>query len=74
MDLERIHSEGYAFQIEMAYNVWRGGLNVIEIPIVFTERTRGHSKMSKEIIKEAVWLPWRLRIRHMWRSLRGARA
>lgn len=72
MDLDVVRSEGYAFQIEMAYNVWRRGMKVIEIPIVFTERTRGRSKMSKEIIKEAVWLPWRLRLRHLGRSLKGA--
>jgi dolichol-phosphate mannosyltransferase len=65
IDLDAVRSEGYAFQIEMAYNVWRRGMKVIEIPIVFTERTRGRSKMSKEIIREAVWLPWRLRLRHL---------
>ncbi len=59
--LDKIHSEGYAFQIEMAYYVWRSGLNVAEIPIIFTERARGLSKMSKHIIREAVWLPWKLR-------------
>jgi dolichol-phosphate mannosyltransferase len=72
IDLDAVRSEGYAFQIEMAYNVWRRGMKVIEIPIVFTERTRGRSKMSKEIIREAVWLPWRLRLRHLGRSYKGA--
>lgn len=61
--LESIHSEGYAFQIEMAYNVWQAGLSVKEIPITFTERRAGVSKMSKAIIREAVWLPWMLRLR-----------
>jgi dolichol-phosphate mannosyltransferase len=72
IDLDAVRSEGYAFQIEMAYNVWRRGMKVIEIPIVFTERTRGRSKMSKEIIREAIWLPWRLRLRHLGRSLKWA--
>lgn len=72
MDLDGIRSEGYAFQIEMAYNVWRRGMDVTEIPIVFTERTRGLSKMSKEIVREAVWLPWRLRFRQLWGSLKTA--
>lgn len=61
ISLERIHSEGYAFQIEMAYYVSRTGLKISEIPIVFTERARGVSKMSKKIVREAVRLPWRLR-------------
>lgn len=62
IDLDSIHSEGYAFQIEMAYYVWRSGLRVLEIPIVFTERLSGISKMSKTIIREAVWLPWRIKL------------
>lgn len=70
IDLERIHSEGYAFQIEMAYYVWRSGLGVREIPIIFTERERGSSKMSKKIIREAVWLPWRLRFNNLVHSLK----
>jgi dolichol-phosphate mannosyltransferase len=65
MDLERIRSEGYSFQIEMAYYVWYMGMNVKEIPIVFTERTRGESKMSKKIVREAVLLPWRLKAREL---------
>ena len=63
LDMGSICSEGYAFQIEMAYNVLHSGLGVKEIPIVFTERVSGYSKMSKKIIREAVWLPWRLRAR-----------
>ena len=63
IDLEAICSEGYSFQIEMAWYVWQMGLKVREIPIVFTERAEGSSKMSRSIIREAVWLPWRLRLR-----------
>jgi dolichol-phosphate mannosyltransferase len=69
VDLEGIHSEGYSFQIEMAYLVLQAGLRVKEIPIIFTERQRGDSKMSKRIIREAVWLPWRLRAKHLGRSI-----
>jgi len=65
IDLESIHSEGYSFQIEMAYYVWCQGLRVEEIPIVFTERAQGSSKMSKSIVHEAVKLPWRLRVLNM---------
>ena len=61
LDLDAIHSEGYAFQIEMAYYVWRSGLRVIEIPIVFTERLKGVSKMHGAIVSEAIRLPWRIR-------------
>ncbi len=61
IDLDTVRSEGYAFQIEMAYLVWHAGLKLREIPIVFTERVSGTSKMSKQIVNEAVLLPWRLR-------------
>lgn len=61
LDLDAIHSEGYAFQIEMAYYVLSSGLRVIEIPIVFTERLRGVSKMHGKIVSEAFMLPWRIK-------------
>jgi dolichol-phosphate mannosyltransferase len=59
--LERVESEGYAFQIEMNLRVWKRNLRIREIPIVFVDRTIGESKMSKRIIREAVWRVWRLR-------------
>ncbi len=62
IDLDKIHSNGYAFQIEMAYRVSAAGGRVGEMPIIFYERTSGISKMSKKIIREAVGLPWRLRL------------
>ena len=62
INLEKIHSNGYAFQIEMAYRVSAAGCSVGEIPIIFYERESGISKMSKTIIREAVVLPWRLRL------------
>ncbi|MDA8086120.1 MAG: polyprenol monophosphomannose synthase [Nitrospiraceae bacterium] len=68
--LGEVNSGGYAFQIEMAYNICRAGMKAKEIPIVFTERASGTSKMSREIIKEAVWLPWRLRLRSIKSSIR----
>jgi dolichol-phosphate mannosyltransferase len=61
LELGNIRSQGYAFQIEMAYYIWRCGLKVTEVPIIFTERATGSSKMSKQIVREAVRLPWRLR-------------
>jgi dolichol-phosphate mannosyltransferase len=65
IDMRGILSEGYAFQIEMAYHVAHAGLRATEIPIVFSERHTGTSKMSRRIIREAVWLPWRLRLREL---------
>jgi dolichol-phosphate mannosyltransferase len=65
IDLDRIGSEGYAFQIEMAVRAWRRGFSIAEIPIVFIDRTLGESKMSKRIIWEAVWRVWALRFRDL---------
>lgn len=62
ISLDSIGSEGYAFQIEMAYHVWRAKGRAMEIPIIFTERVSGFSKMSKKIVREAVWLPWKLKL------------
>lgn len=62
IDLSKVHSNGYAFQIEMAFRVSVAGFRVGEIPIIFYERASGSSKMSKKIIREAVVLPWRLRL------------
>jgi dolichol-phosphate mannosyltransferase len=61
IDLDQVKSNGYAFQIEMSFRAWRKGFRILEIPIVFTDRTEGQSKMSKRIVREAVWMVWRLR-------------
>jgi dolichol-phosphate mannosyltransferase len=60
--LDRVESNGYAFQIELKLRAWRKGFTPVEIPIVFTERETGDSKMSKKIVLEAVWKVWKLRI------------
>jgi dolichol-phosphate mannosyltransferase len=62
IDLDRVRSNGYAFQIEMSTRAARKGFRITEIPIVFVDRTDGVSKMSRAIIREAVWMVWRLRI------------
>ncbi len=62
MPLDRVRSDGYAFQIELNFHVHRAGLRIREIPIVFTDRVEGVSKMSRRIIWEAVWMVWRLRL------------
>ena len=67
LDLSDVHAGGYAFQIELTYRAMRIGARVIEVPIVFTDRSLGRSKMSRDIVVEAVWkVPW-LRLR----ALRG---
>ena len=62
LDLGSVRSNGYAFQIEMSFRAWRKGFNIKEIPIVFTDRTDGQSKMSRVIVREAIWMVWRLRL------------
>ena len=61
IDLSRVRSNGYAFQIEMSFRAWKKAFRIVEIPIVFVDRTEGTSKMSKAIVREAVWMVWRLR-------------
>lgn len=58
----QIKADGYGFQIELTYHAWQKKLRILEIPIVFTERRAGKSKMTKAIIWEALWLVWRLRL------------
>lgn len=62
LDLSRVRSNGYAFQIEMSVRAWRKGFKLAEIPIVFVDRLEGQSKMSKAIVREAVWMVPRLRL------------
>jgi dolichol-phosphate mannosyltransferase len=65
-DLESIKSNGYSFQIETNYLAWKHGFRVCEVPIVFTDRREGVSKMSKHIIYEAAWMVWKLKFRTMF--------
>ena len=69
LDLDRIKSNGYSFQVEMKYRAWRSGFKLLEVPIIFTERTEGHSKMSKAIVREAALKVWELRLRDLIRRL-----
>jgi len=68
IDLSHVRSNGYAFQIEMSFRAWRKHFKIVEIPIVFVDRTEGQSKMSRAIVREAIWMVWRLRL---W-ALKGA--
>lgn len=67
--LDRIQSNGYSFQIELKLRAWRAGFALREVPIVFTERDSGESKMSGAIIREAVWRVWKLRLLDLARRL-----
>jgi len=69
IDLARIESNGYSFQIELKFRAWKKGFRIREIPIVFTERAEGESKMSGAIVREAVWKVWKLRILDLTRRL-----
>jgi dolichol-phosphate mannosyltransferase len=65
IDLDRVRSGGYSFQIEMNFKAWRKGFRYVEIPIIFVDRRVGSSKMSKAIIREAVLMVWKLRLRSL---------
>jgi len=67
IDLDSVRSNGYGFQIEVSYLAWKKDFRIVEIPIVFHDRTEGQSKMSRKIVYEAIWMVWQLR----WRSLTG---
>jgi dolichol-phosphate mannosyltransferase len=62
IDLDKVDSDGYSFQIEMNFKAWKKGFKICEIPIVFMDRVVGSSKMSKRIIREAIWMVWKLKI------------
>ncbi|MFG1924823.1 polyprenol monophosphomannose synthase [Cryptosporangium sp. NPDC048952] len=55
MDIGAVASQGYCFQIDMVYRAWKAGYRVREVPVTFAERERGHSKMSSDIVREALW-------------------
>ena len=69
IDLDKILSDGYSFQIEMNFRTWRKKFKIKEIPIVFTDRRSGQSKMSKKIVREAVFVVWKLQFLHLKRKL-----
>lgn len=68
IDLNHIRFRGYAFQIEMKFTAWKFGFNIIEVPIIFTDRREGSSKMSGGIVNEAVWGVIKMKINSFFRS------
>jgi len=65
IDLDGILSDGYSFQVEINYRTWLKKFRIKEIPIVFTDRRSGKSKMSKKIVREAIYMVWKLRFMHL---------
>ncbi len=65
INLEEVRSGGYSFQIEMNFKAWKKGFQLKEIPIIFIDRAVGKSKMSKQIIREAVWMVWKLKFKSL---------
>jgi len=66
---DRVRSNGYSFQIEMSYRAWKKGFRLVEVPIIFTDRVEGQSKMNKRIVREAIWMVWWLRLQALTRRL-----
>jgi dolichol-phosphate mannosyltransferase len=62
IEFEQVRSNGYSFQIEMSFRAWKKGFRLVEIPIIFTDRVEGQSKMNKRIVREAIWMVWWLRL------------
>jgi dolichol-phosphate mannosyltransferase len=68
-DIGKIRSNGYAFQIELHFRAWKAGFRLGEVSIIFREREEGVSKMSKKIVREAIWRVWALKIRSLFGML-----
>jgi dolichol-phosphate mannosyltransferase len=68
IEFDKIRFKGYAFQIEMKFTAWKHGFNIVEVPIIFTDRREGTSKMSGGIFNEALWGVLRIKIRSYFRS------
>lgn len=66
VNLDKIKSNGYSFQIEMNFLIWKKGFRIKEIPIIFVDRVQGTSKMSKKIAREAFFMVWKLRLKSIF--------
>jgi dolichol-phosphate mannosyltransferase len=65
MPFDKVRSNGYAFQIEMSFRTWKKGFRIKELPIIFTDRMEGRSKMNGRIVREAIWMVWWLRLQSL---------
>jgi dolichol-phosphate mannosyltransferase len=73
IDLDKVKSDGYSFQIELNYRCMEKGFRIAEVPIIFIDRHAGTSKMSKKIVREAVLMVWKLKLGSILSSLFGRR-
>jgi len=71
LNLDAVRSNGYSFQIEMTHKIWRQGMKIVEVPIIFTDRFLGSSKMSRKIVWEALGMVWRLWVQNGFRRSPG---
>ncbi len=71
IDLSRIRSDGYSFQIEMHFRSAEAGARICEVPIIFIDRRAGHSKMSRRIVYEAVFMVWKLKLGSLLKKISG---
>lgn len=69
IDLDKVKSNGYSFQIEMKFRMWKKGFKLIEIPILFVDRRAGVSKMSRKIVYEAMFMVWKLKLMSIFNKL-----
>lgn len=70
IDLNKIASDGYSFQIEINYKVWKRKFRICEIPIIFVDRIKGDSKMSRKVMLEAAFMVWKLRLINLFRKIK----
>jgi len=69
IDLDKVKSNGYSFQIEMKFRMWKKGFSLVEIPILFVDRRAGVSKMSRKIVYEAMFMVWKLKLMSIFNKL-----
>lgn len=70
IDLDRISSDGYSFQIEMTYKAWKKNFRIHELPIIFVDREKGDSKMTRKVMREAAWIVWKLRLLNLFGGIK----
>lgn len=69
IDLDKVRSNGYSFQIEMKFKMYKKGFKIVEIPILFIDRRAGESKMSKKVVYEAYFMVWKLKLKSIFGKL-----
>ncbi len=69
IDLDKVHSNGYSFQIEMKFKFYKKGFRIVEVPILFIDRREGESKMSRKVVYEAYFMVWKLKVKSIFGKL-----